>query len=115
MELKFDSLTGLPQIQHFLNNQFRDWLQTIFNQQYELDELVHTNDKLIGVMKDQLDHMVRKESDRVRKVLATMRDINSLDQVQSYEINRLKERVDELEKKCAACKCNESKPVRKKK
>jgi len=111
LRLKVESFGGsLPKISHFLENALGEWIDTIVTTLEHYIEIMEENNKLMTVMKDRVDHLNRRAGERDTKIGRALRDVNSLDQTQGYDINQLKFKVAELEKKCAACNCTDPEP-----
>lgn len=109
-KLKFDGLSSLPGIAHFLNNAFREWLDKTMDELEEIKGKVGGYNKLLSVMKDRVDHLNRRAGERDGKLGRAMRDVAAVDKVQTGALNRITARMDKLEEKCAKCKCHDEKP-----
>jgi len=115
LRLKVESFGGsLPKISQFLENALGEWITKIVTTLEHYIEIMEENNKLMAVMKDRVDHLNRRAGERDTKITRALRDVNSLDQTQGYDINQLKFKVAELEKKCAACNCAHEDPAPKK-
>jgi hypothetical protein len=106
-KLKFDGLSSLPGIAHFLNNAFRVWLDKTMDELEKLKKMVGGYNALLSTMKDRVDHLNRRAGDRDAKMGRVLRDIAAVDKVQTGALNRLTQRLEKLEKHCAECKCHD--------
>ena len=96
------AVSGMVQIQQFINDELIPLIEKkIPSLQKQVSEWREGIFEKLKILSDKIDYFNRKNSERDSKIHRLMRDINSVDKVQQYEINRLKEKVAALEEKVA--------------